>query len=95
MITIIARRLVRADKVDEYKALALELAEKSRAEEGNISYTLNERADEPRMLTFIECWKDQEAIKAHGATEHFTRILPQLAALCEERLPVEQYITVG
>ena len=94
MIKIVAKMLVKADKVEEFKATARELVEKSRAEEGNIFYSLNVSASDPRQLAFIECWKDQAAIEAHNATEHFTGILPKLSALCEAGLPVELYTEV-
>ena len=41
MIKIVAKMLVRADKVEEFKAVAKELVEKSRAEAGNVFYSLN------------------------------------------------------
>ncbi len=91
MIKIIAKRLVKEDKVEEFKALAAELVKKSQAEEGNIFYTLNVSTEKPNLLIFIECWKDKEAIKIHNATEHFTRIVPQMGPLCEEAYPVELY----
>lgn len=94
MIKIVAKRLVKADRVEEFKATARELVEKSRAEAGNVYYTLNASTADPRLLAFIECWRDQEAIDFHNATEHFREIVPKLGALCEERLPVELYTEV-
>ena len=38
MIKIVAKMLVKVDKVEEFKATARELVEKSRAEAGNIFY---------------------------------------------------------
>ena len=60
-----------------------------RAEAGNLSYTLNQSTADVRLHAFIEVWQDQAAIDAHNRSEHFTRIVPQFAALTEERLPVE------
>jgi quinol monooxygenase YgiN len=39
----------------------------------------------------MECWKDQEAIDIHNATEHFTRIVPQFAALFDGPEDVKLY----
>jgi len=83
MIKIVAKMTVRAEKLEEFKALAKEMVEKSSAEEGNISYTLNQAIDNPCSMAFIEVWKDQTAIDIHNASEHFNRILPQTGALCE------------
>lgn len=87
MIKIVAVMKIKAEYVDTFKTLAKELVEKSRAEEGNISYSLNELIGDPATLTFIEVWKDQAAIDTHNATEHFTRILPKLGELCESAQP--------
>ena len=74
--------------------LAKELVEKSRAEAGNVSYSLNELVGDPTTRAFIEIWKDQAAIDVHNATEHFTDILPKLAALCESAQPVNLFTEV-
>lgn len=94
MIKIVAKMLVKADRVEEFKDTAKELVEKSRAEEANIFYSLNVSTSNPRLLAFIECWKDQEAIDIHNATEHFTGILPKLGEMCEEGQPVELFTEV-
>ena len=94
MIKIVAVMKVKADCVDTFKALAKELVEKSRAEEGNVSYSLNELIGDPATLAFIEIWKDQAAIEAHNTSEHFTRIVPQLAKYLEINYPVEHYTEV-
>ncbi len=83
MIKIVAQNVVKEGKVDEFLAVAKELVEKSRAEEGNISYTLNQNIKKPNVLTFIEIWKDKEAIEAHNASAHFNDALPKLQAICE------------
>lgn len=91
MIKIVAKQTIRRDSLDRYYELVKELAEKSRAEEGNVFYTSNQSRSDERVHAFIECWKDDEAIKLHNATEHFTRIVPQLAELFDEPEVVEIY----
>jgi quinol monooxygenase YgiN len=83
MIKIIARNTVLEGKKEEFILLVKELVEKSRAEEGNISYDLWEDIKNPNVITFIEEWKDQRAIEIHNATEHFTRIVPQIHEVVE------------
>ena len=82
MIKIVAKMFVKPELLNAFKAEAKELVEKSRAEAGNVSYSLNQSRDDPNTLAFIEFWKDQDAIDTHNATEHFTRILPKLAGMC-------------
>lgn len=94
MIKIVAVMKVKAECVDTFKSLAKELVEKSRAEEGNVSYSLNERIGDPTTLAFIEIWKDQAAIDTHNATEHFTGILPKLGPLCEGSEPANLFTEV-
>ena len=94
MIKIVAVMKVKAECVDTFKSLAKELVEKSRAEEGNVSYSLNALIGDPATLAFIEIWKDQAAIDIHNATEHFTGILPKLAELCESSQPVNLFTEV-
>ena len=94
MIKIVAKKLVKAGRVEEFKQAAKELVEKSRAEEGNVFYSLNASTEDPRVLAFIGCWKDKAALDAHGATEHFRTILPKLAALCEEGTSAEFFTEV-
>ena len=94
MIKIVAKMRVKADQVEAFKAAAKELVEKSRAEEGNIFYSLNVSTEDPTLLAFIECWKDQQAIELHNRTEHFTGILPRLGQMCQEALPVDLFTEV-
>ena len=94
MIKIVAKRTVRPDEVSRYLELARELVEKSQAEEGNISYTLNQNLSDPRTFTFLEVWRDQAAIDSHNASEHFTRLVPMLGGLVETAFPVELYTEV-
>ena len=60
-----------------------------RSEPGNIRYAYYMPLDDPETILLIDSWADQAAIDAHNASAHFQRIVPQFAALTEERLPVE------
>ena len=91
MIKIVAKMSVMEDKIEEFKAVAKELVEKSAAEAGNASYTLNQSLMDPKVLTFIEYWKDQDAIQSHNASEHFTRIFPIVAAMCDAPADIALY----
>ncbi len=90
MLTIISRRFIRPDCIGTFEALAAELARASRAEEGCLGYSVNRSTEDRRLHVFVERWRDQAAFEAHGATEHFRRIVPQFTALTEDRPPVEK-----
>ena len=83
MIKIVAKMPVKQGELENFKALTTDLIAKSRAEEGNVFYSLNQSLDDPQVLAFIECWKDQAAIEIHNATEHFTGTFPKLLELCD------------
>ena len=83
MIKVIAKSVVKKNKINEYKDMVQELIEKTRAEEKNISYVLYQDVDNPQILTFIEEWEDQAALDEHMNSEHFEKIVPQLNKLRE------------
>jgi PTH1 family peptidyl-tRNA hydrolase len=91
MIKIVAKNYVKPECVQLFKDTARELIEKSRAEEGNIFYTLNVSKNDPNTLVFIEDWKDQAAIDFHNHTDHFLNILPKLAEMCNGEGDVELF----
>lgn len=91
MIKIVCHMKVKADSIETFKSAAKEIVEKSQAEAGNISYTLNQSINDAQDFAMIEIWKDQAAIDEHNASEHFTRILPQLGVLCESSPSIYLY----
>ena len=66
-----AKLTIKAEKVDEFVALAKTIIAASRAEAGNISYTLYQDPYERTTFFFFEEWKNQAAIDAHFAMPHF------------------------
>ena len=91
MIKIIAKILVKEDAIEQFQKEAEELIERSRAEEGNVAYTLNQNIKEPSEHVFMEIWKDDDAIQKHNSSEHFTSIFPKLSALAKEDPVVDLY----
>ena len=91
MLKVVARLTVKKDKIDDFKKTAEDLISKSNAEEANIFYTLNQSVEDEQKFAFIECWKDSDALKAHEATDHFTKTFPILGEMTEGSEPVELY----
>jgi quinol monooxygenase YgiN len=81
VIKIVAKSVVKDDGREKYIQLSRELIEKSRKEEGCISYGLFQDINNSSIFTFIEEWHDQKAIDLHNNSEHFKRIVPILADL--------------
>ncbi|GAA0733646.1 putative quinol monooxygenase [Clostridium oceanicum] len=95
MINIVAKNIVKEGKIEEFKALALKLIKESRKEEGCIEYNLYEDIKNSNILTFIEKWKDEEAINLHNKSEHFTSIVPKLGELLKTDSDVHLYKSVS
>lgn len=95
MIKIIAKLVVKEECIGAFHETAAELVEKSRGDEGNISYSLNQSLQNPREHCFIEFWKDQASIDQHNAQEHFTTLLPRLAEMAEGEMRVDLFQEVS
>jgi quinol monooxygenase YgiN len=84
MIRIVAKGKLKPDvKVEDYLKLARELVTETNKEKGCISYLLHEDINDPSIVTMIEKWVDEEAIKQHNSSEHVLKIVPELRKLRE------------
>ena len=81
MITSTARDYIRPENTEQYYELIFELIDRTREENGNISYTLYADKEHPGEHVLIEEWEDQESLNAHFQTEHFTTIVPKIQKL--------------
>lgn len=90
MIKIVAKSSVKNENKAKFIEAANELIQKSRKEEGCISYNLYESVD-GKYLTFIEEWKDEKAIESHNNSDHFKAIVPKLAELVDGSMDVALY----
>ncbi|MEG1256513.1 putative quinol monooxygenase [Clostridium sp.] len=91
MIIIVAKNVVKKEEVENFKDLAKKLIVESRKEDGCIEYGLYEDIKQGNILTFIEKWESQDAIKIHNNTKHFTTIVPQFRELQEKDSEVTLY----
>ncbi len=94
MITSTARDYIKPECVEEYYKLIFELIDRTREEEGNISYTLYADSEHPGEHVLIEEWKDNEVLEAHFRTEHFTTLVPEIAKLQVKPSVVNVYTKV-
>jgi len=64
---------VKADKVDELRAMLVKAAEATRAEEeGCITFVLHQQVQNPHAFVVYEQWRDQDALNANIA--HLQRL---------------------
>ncbi len=84
-VRVIADAYVRPEAMDEFLAAATEMRTLTRAHDaGCMAYDLFRDKADPQHLTMIEEWADQAAFSAHIASEHFRRLLPQMAAYTDQ-----------
>jgi quinol monooxygenase YgiN len=68
---ISARVFIKSDNVADFLAETQSLLVGSRAEEGNVSYSLFQDPQDATKFFFFEEWKNQAAVDIHFETAHF------------------------
>lgn len=91
MVKVLAHFYLKDGVLPQVKALAKELVEATRQEDGCIQYELLQAEEDGLHLVMQEAWSSQEALDQHSSSEHFTRLVPQLAALCSQPPEVGKY----
>ena len=64
---------VRPGQEDVVRDAVEKLTPASRQEPGNLFYQVYRSPAEPSVFRFFEIYQDEDAYKAHGASEHFER----------------------
>lgn len=72
---IIAKWRIKESETPRILELLPELAEKSKAEAGNVSYVIYQSETAPNELILHECYRDAEAAEAHKKSDHYQRIV--------------------
>ncbi len=70
----------------QFVALTKELVELSLAESGCVAYDLFQSETRPCVLMICETWLDEQALESHNQTEHYKRLVPQMAELAQIKL---------
>lgn len=96
MIAIIATLRAKPGKTEEFEQLFTQLAAQVRANEsGNIAYQLSRSRTEPNTYKVLELYRNQEALDAHRASDHFRAAGPGLGGVLEGRPDVEVLDAIG
>lgn len=82
MLTVIAKILVKTDKIEEAKSGLLALVAPTLEENGCIDYVLHQSNDDPQLFFFYENWTDRESLENHLANVH----IAEFSAKAEELL---------
>ncbi|HYZ16205.1 MAG TPA: putative quinol monooxygenase [Candidatus Acidoferrum sp.] len=62
------------ERADEAERLLGELRDASLREEGCLGYEVSRGNDDRSVFVLYEKWRDQAALEAHYAMDHFTRL---------------------
>jgi quinol monooxygenase YgiN len=90
MIGIVATLKVQEGKGPDFEVVFKELAGHVRAKEpGNIFYQLTKSRAEPDTYKVLELYKDQDALAAHGQSDHFKEIGRKMGAFMAGRPEIE------
>ncbi len=92
---VVARLRAQAGKQEELKSVLIALVEPTLAEAGCLRYELWRSRDDPTEFTFIEEWVSDEALAAHGQTDHISSGRARMRELLAEPLDLRLYDLVG
>ena len=71
-MTLIVAGTVRVapEKLEALRPHAIDMIRATRQEHGCIAYAFSDDLAQPGLIHIFEIWRDEEALKAHGASEH-------------------------
>lgn len=73
MLMIIGVLTIKPERIDEIKALLVDVRAATLKERGNISYDGHISLNDPSKLVFIERWESREAFDRHLTEPHLLR----------------------
>jgi quinol monooxygenase YgiN len=82
-LSVVAKIKVKDGQQASFEAVAKKLAAAVNANEpGCLLYTLN-KGDDPTTYVFLERYKDEDAVKAHRAADHFRTLGREMGAFMD------------
>ena len=90
-IRVVARIVAFPEKVEEAKALLLDLIEPSLKDAGCIKYELWQNRAEPTNFTFVEEWASDADLDAHLASPHVAAAIARIPELIAEGPDIQRY----
>jgi quinol monooxygenase YgiN len=88
---IVARVAVKEGQENAFIEIASKLVAATRAEEGNLFYTLYQSTENPSIFIFYEEYKDDEAFEAHSSSAHFAAFAEATNDMMAGELVVDQF----
>jgi quinol monooxygenase YgiN len=90
-VRVVARVIALPDKIEQLKAVLIELIEPTRAEAGCIQYDLLQNTSDPTDFTFVEEWSSTAALEAHLTSQHLQKAINQINGLVAQSPDIRRY----
>ncbi len=78
-------------KAEDIQALCKQLVEKSLGDNGNVAYDYFVSGTRDGVMMICETWQNEDVLKVHMASEHFTTLVPKIEALTKNGLKLEKF----
>ncbi|MEY8353023.1 putative quinol monooxygenase [Lachnospiraceae bacterium 54-53] len=96
MIKVVAKNFIKEDRTEEFISMAKTLVQDTRTNDsGCIRYELVQDVKDPRIITMLEEWKDQESLNLHMAAEHFKKAMAAFGDFSEKPGEINLYKTLA
>lgn len=94
MIVVTAKFRVKSECKAQLLQLVEDVVNKTRTEDGCISYTLYTSTEDENELMFFEEWESRDALKAHAKSAHIQDYLAKKGDLLERDSAIKIYDVV-
>jgi len=88
---VVARVVVKEGQEKAFIEIASKLVAATRAEEGNLFYTLYQSTENPLTFIVYEEYKDDAAFEAHANSTHFAAFVEAVNDLLAGELVIDQF----
>ncbi|AFZ37622.1 Antibiotic biosynthesis monooxygenase [Stanieria cyanosphaera PCC 7437] len=90
-VRVVARVIALPDKIEQLKAVLMELIEPTRAEVGCIQYDLLQNTCDPTDFTFVEEWTSTAALETHLTSPHLQKAINKINGLVAQKPDIRRY----
>lgn len=91
MIVVTGSFITKAEHLQLALAQSLEHVQRSRSEDGCLSFSVNIDAENAHRLVFLEEWRDMAALKAHFKVPECMAFASAINELAEYQAPLNIY----
>ncbi|MCL2529130.1 MAG: antibiotic biosynthesis monooxygenase [Coriobacteriia bacterium] len=91
MIKVVAKMTLSPEALESAMPILEELIAATVLEDGCVNYNFCQHTESADTFAIIETWETQESLDVHGKSEHFGRLVPQLAGLATGDIEISAY----